>query len=138
MLDNEAIFEWSSYPLKDNPQKGIVFLSILILTVALAETAFGHWVWGIFTALFLFLSLHRFTLPTRYRVSAEELEISQLGFKNVRKLSGFQKAIFERNGIFLSPFSVANRLENYRGMFLPYPPESQGLVDFFKQKFEGK
>ena len=90
--------------------------------------------WVILTAVFLIGSLRRFLFPTRYRLTTSGIEIRQAIGKVMRKWSDFKRADFDRNGIFLSPFAKSSRLENYRGLFLPYPTERERLEGIVRER----
>ena len=134
MSDEELIFEWISHPLRQSPGKAMLFWIVAGFALGIVYAAFHAIGWVILTALFLIGSLRRFLFPTHYRLTTSGIEIRQAIGKVTRQWSDFKRADFERNGIFLSPFAKSSRLENYRGLFLPYPTERERLEGIVRER----
>ena len=134
MSDEELIFEWTSHPLRQKPGKALLFWIVAGFVLGIVYAAFRTVGWVILAALFLIGSLRRFLFPTRYRLTTSGIEIRQAIGKVMRKWSDFKRADFERNGVFLSPFAKSSRLENYRGLFLPYPTERERLEGIVRER----
>jgi len=137
MRDADVIFEWRIHPLRDDPRRAILFLAALAGTLLVVWWSFHHAGWVLFAALLLAGSLYRFWLPIHYRVTEDELVTRQGFLRLTRRLEDFRRVDFERHGAFLSPFAEPNRLEHYRGYFLPYPADSEALKSFLRRKFPG-
>lgn len=135
MRDADVIFEWRTLPFRDDPRHAWLFALAMIATLIIVWLSFRSMGWVLIAAVFLIGSLHRFWLPAHYRLSEDELE-SRLGFfRMTRRLSDFRRAVLEPKGAFLSPFAEPNRLEQYRGLFLPYPKDAEPIKSFLKRKF---
>jgi hypothetical protein len=134
LSSDEVIFEWISHPIRQNPHKAIIFWLVAGLTLGLVYAASGQLGWVIIAILFLVGSLRAFLFPTCYRVTTSGIEIRQIICKVVKKCSDIKRADFMRNGIFLSPFAKSRRLENYRGLFLPYPDDRERLEKIIRER----
>jgi len=127
-LDNRL--EWSVFPMREHFGKAAAFWLI-----------FGFVIWAVYwnvesifltvaAAIFLLVSLSSFYLPTNYELNSESVRlrrwfyIRQLEWKRVRSV------VEDKNGLFLSTFPVRSRLENFRGLFLPYKNNRGQIVDF--------
>jgi hypothetical protein len=131
MTKADVIFEWTVHPFADFPRRRLVFLAVVGVTLACVWIAFRDIFWVLFSLVFLVSALNSFLLPTRYRLSETELEIFRLIQVKLRKLSDVRRVDCEPNGFFLSPLRQPARLENYRGVFLPYPKERRDEVKEF-------
>ena len=138
MGDDELIFEWISHPLRQNLSKALLFWIVAGLALGVVYAAFRQIGWVILAAVFLTGSLRDFLFPTRYRLTTSGIEARQKIGKVVRKWSDFKRADFDRNGVFLSPFARPRRLENYRGLFLPYPPDRERLEEIVRERMEAR
>jgi hypothetical protein len=136
MRDVDLIFEWKVHPLRDDPKRATVFLLTLSATLAAVWWSFHHLGWVLVAAAFVGGSLHRFWLVTRYRVSDDELEYRRLFIRLTRRWSDFRRVVLEPSGAFLSPFAEPNRLDPYRGIFLPYPPNAGPFKAFLERRIE--
>lgn len=136
--DKEAVEEltWVTHPMIEYPQKAAVFWAIFLL-VLLAVWVYSHeWIFVILAGLILFGSLRGFVLPTRYTISEEGIEIHRTVYKVRKRWSDFRSHVVERNGVFLSPFSVKHRLENFRGIFLPTGEHHKQVAEFVSKHLE--
>ena len=104
------------------------------LVLGAVYAAFREVGWVLLAALFLAGSLRDFLFPTRYRLTISGIETRQIFGKVARKWSDFKRADFERNGVFLSPFAKPRRLENYRGLFLPYPSDRERFEEIVRER----
>jgi hypothetical protein len=133
----EVIFEWRIHPLRDDPRRAVLFLIALSVTLTAVWWSFRSAGWAALAALLVGGSLHRFWLVTEYRMSEDELEYRRLFVRMTRRLSDFKRVDFEAHGAFLSPFATPDRLEHYRGLYVPYPPDPEPFRAFLKRRIEG-
>jgi hypothetical protein len=136
LSEEELIFEWTSHPLRQRPGKAIVFWIVAGFVLGTVYAAFRSIGWVVMAALFLGVSLRRFLFPTRYRLTTSGIEVCTGIGKMARRWSDFKRADFEQNGVFLSPFAKRSRLENYRGLFLPFPTEKERLKGIVRERME--
>ncbi len=137
MRDADVIFEWRVHPLRDDPKRAAVFLLTMSMALFAVWWSFHHVGWVLVAAVLIGGSLHRFWLATRYRMSDDELEFGRLFFRWTRSLADFRRVVFEPSGVFLSPFAAPNRLDPYRGVFLPYPPVREPFKAFLERRISG-
>jgi hypothetical protein len=136
--DTIVIFEWSVYPFRDHPRRAALFSIVMITVLILLWWSFESIGWVLFGALVLGGSLHRLWLPASYRLTDDEI-VSRQGFIRItRRLSDFRRIVILQHGAFLSPFAEPNRLEQYRGFFLPFPAESEPIERFLLRRFSGE
>ncbi len=139
MKDTDVIFEWSVQPIVDFPRRRFVFLASVSATLVFIWIGFQEIFWVLFSLVFLLSALNSFLLPTRYRLSETELEIFRIVQLKLRKLSDVRRLDCEVNGFFLSPLRQKSRLENYRGVFLPYPKaEKDEITEFLMSHIRQK
>ena len=131
MNNTDVIFEWRVHPIADFPRRRFVFLAAVSATLILVWFSFHDLFWVVFSLVFLLAALNSFILPTSYRLSETELEIVRIFPVKTRKLNEVRRIDCDPNGFFLSPFRQTSRLENFRGIFLPYPKERKDDVKEF-------
>ena len=117
--DNNT-YHWTAFPMRESPLKGIFFWMVVIFTIWAIHWNIGSVMLTFVAAVILLGALTSFFLPTTYI-----LDESGAGFKrwfHRRRLSWskVRSVVDERDGMFLSPFPVKSRLENFRGLYLPY------------------
>ena len=137
MRETDVIFEWRIHPLRDDPRRAVLFLIAVCMTLAAVWWSFRSPGWVVLAAVLVGGSLQRFWLVTEYRLSDDELEFRRLFVRMTRRLSDFKRVDFEAHGAFLSPFAVPGRLEHYRGLYIPYPPDPEPFRVFLKRRIEG-
>ena len=137
MRETDVIFEWRVHPLSDDPRRAVLFLLVLSVTLATVWWSYHSPGWVLLAVLLIGGSLHRFWLVTEYRVSEDELEYRRFFVRATRRLSDFKRVDFEAHGAFLSPFAEPDRLEHYRGLYVPYPPDPEPFRAFLKRRIDG-
>jgi len=106
--------------MKENPGKALFFWLVVIFTVWAVWWNIQSILLTAVATLALLGALTSFFLPTRYRLDAEGASWERLTggkkleWRRVRSVSG------EKEGVFLSPYPVKSRMENFRGIYLPY------------------
>ena len=127
---------WVTHPMFEYPRKAALFWAIFLIAL-LAVWVYTHeWIFVILSGLILFASLRGFVLPTKYKLNSDGVEIHRTVYKVRKQWSDFRSHVVERNGVFLSPFSVRHRLENFRGIFLPTRNNHQQVVEFVIKRLE--
>lgn len=135
--DEKPSIAWSTHPLVERPltSVGVVLLLGLLLTGVYYWFKSPYWV-GV-AALFMFLSLSAYFVPTTYGLYDDHIEIKRFLTTQKKKWSDFRKVYPDRNGAFLSPFDSPNRLENFRGIFLRIPGPREEIFRFLLTKVSG-
>jgi len=128
---------WTFHPARHSPIKTVVSLAIVIFFLVLIQTFYDAF-WVVLGFLFLFASLNSFFLPTVYVLDQNSVTIKKLYYTNRRQFKEFRRYYSGKNGILLSPFAKRTFLNNFRGLFLYFPPEGDlrnKIIDFVKQKY---
>jgi hypothetical protein len=119
---------WVTHPMVEYPWKAVVFWVVFLLVLGAVWLYTHEWVFVILSGLILFGSLRGFVLPTRYKINHEGIEVDRTFYKVSKSWNDYRSYAAERNGIFLSPFSVKHRMENFRGLFVPTGKHHQEVV----------
>jgi uncharacterized membrane protein len=126
---SEDELRWVTHPMAEYPWKAVVFWAVFLLVLA-AVWAYTHeWIFVILSGLILLASLRGFVLPTRYKIDHKGIEVDRTFYKVRKSWDDFRSYAAERNGVFLSPFSVKHRMENFRGLFVPTGRHHKEVVD---------
>jgi len=112
---------WTIHPLLQEPRRKTALLIAVILGFSLgAAFSFEGLVYGLVALVVLVASLSRYWLPTRYLLDAQGVRIEHLGWQRRRSWDQFRRADVHADGVFLSPFLRASRLDSFRGCFLRF------------------
>jgi len=111
---------WRVHPMKESPAKGVLFWTVLLLTVWAVWWNLQSLLLTAVAAGMLLGSLTSFYLPTVYRLDAIGAGYSRWLSQRKLEWSRVRSVTKERDGVFLSPFPAKTRLENFRGLYLPY------------------
>ena len=122
---------WKTHPLVDESRSRSTLLCALIAGCSIgAALSFDGLAYGLIALVVLTLSLSRYLLPTRYNLDENGVEINHLGRRQERPWTQFRRLDIHKDGIFLSPFTRASRLDSFRGYFLRFGPEKNSIIDF--------
>ncbi|MBN1902978.1 hypothetical protein JW926_16765 [Candidatus Sumerlaeota bacterium] len=132
-IKNNDQISWKIHPALDDPGKTLGAILVILAFSGIVFWNFSSIFWMAFSCCILFFSLARYFLPTRYLLTPLKIESSTLGFSRKCLLSHFQRAEKVKGGIFLSPFSLPNRLEHYRGVFLMCKKNQSEVFEFVKR-----
>jgi hypothetical protein len=126
-----APLSWKAHPLIDESRSRSTLLCALIAGCSLAAgLSFEGLAYGLIALVVLLLSLSRYLLPTRYSLDEKGVEISHLGRRQACPWTQLRRLDIHENGIFLSPFTRASRLDSFRGYFLRFGREKNSIIDF--------
>lgn len=133
--DEGEVLEWSCHKARRKPLL-TVGVSLLILAFGIIvfyaterSSAFAG-----LTLVILFLSLSRYFLPIRYRLTDRRIMIKTMTQTQYRDWSVFRSCYPDKNGILLSPFIQPSRLENFRGIYLLFNDNAQDVTEFVKSR----
>ncbi|MCZ6601989.1 MAG: hypothetical protein O6952_03175 [Planctomycetota bacterium] len=127
---------WTVHPAKNRGWRLALASLSIPLFAAIAGLTTGSIAWGLFAGGLIFISLNRFFFPTVYVLGSTAVE-ARYPLRRVRRpWSDFSSIQVERNGIFLSPYSRPNRLENFRGLFLLMGQEREEAAEFIARRLE--
>ncbi len=137
-IDDEI--SWTFFPARDSLRKTVLASAIIVFFLVLILIFYGLF-WFILSAIFLFGSLNAFFLPTHYKLEADTLQIKKAFYTNTRRWSEFRKHYLGKNGILLSPFDKPTFLNNFRGIYLYFPPQlemKEKIIKFVDEKLSPK
>ena len=126
--DSGQEVSWMTHPMVEYPQKAAIFWTVFLLVLLVIWVTTHQWIYIILSGVILFASLRGFVLPTRYRMTQDGIEIDRIFYKVRKTWDDYRSYVVERHGVFLSPFSVKHRLENFRGVFIPTRTQHQQVV----------
>jgi hypothetical protein len=106
--------------MRESPGRALIFWAVLIFTIWMVYWNIESIIFTIFAGLLLLGSLSSFYLPTTYIIDEKGVGSKRLLHKRELEWNRVRSVSDEDNGVFLSPFPVKSRLENFRGIFLPY------------------
>jgi len=106
--------------MRESPGRAIIFWLVLIFTLWMVYWNIESILFTIFAGLLLLGSLSSFYLPTTYIIDNKGAGSKRLLHKRKVEWERVRSISDEENGVFLSPFPIKSRLENFRGIFLPY------------------
>jgi len=133
---NPPRYSFTCNILKDQPQR---FLSA-VLTV-LAAAMFSAFVFGfayaIIALVLLIISLPELFFPFKYKLYNDRVVVDRFFYKVNHEYSYYKKVVDDKNGIFLSPYRIKTRMENFRGILIRLPEENRAeVLAFIKEKIE--
>jgi len=137
---HDRTMEWSVWPLKESFFRSLAVILFLAAIVWTLVTWFGpQWILPSIFILVLFLS--GFFLPTFYRLDSEQVSVRGLITRRKRRWTDFKKCYPGKKGVHLSPTERPSRLENMRGLYLPFGPDVSGerrrqVMDFIERKLK--
>jgi|GEM_PF-1983923 len=100
--------------------KAVVFWAVVVFTIWAVWWNLQSIILTTLAVVLLMASLSSFYLPTIYTLDKDGARLKRwfigrdIEWPRVRSVSD------ERDGLFLSPFPTKSRLENFRGIYLPY------------------
>ena len=125
---------WSTHPLIETPLTSVGVILLLGLIMFGVYSWVGNAYWAAISGLMLFLSLSAYFVPTTYELFDDHIVIKRFLTTQKKYYTDFQRVCRDRNGAFLSPFESANRLENFRGIFLRIPKRRDEITSYLKTK----
>jgi len=127
--------KWTVHPAKRNLTKTVLSAFFITLFLVFVGVFYGIF-WSIFGFIVLFVSLHSYFFPTSYAVDDEEVIIKNIFMTQKRRLTEFRKVYVGKNGMLLSPFRRKTFLNQFRGVFLLLPEQSEEVLEFLRTRIE--
>jgi hypothetical protein len=123
MNEAEALVSWRVYRLCESPQGIALIVGGVAALLLLWSRVFPHPFALIFALAALFFSLSDYLLPITYRLTPTGAH-ADVGLNRLYiAWTDVQRATHGTDGIFLSPFPHASRLDAFRGVRLRYGAE---------------
>ncbi len=129
---NHKVYRWTAFPLRESPHKGVLFWIIMIMTIWAVYWNIGSVLVTAAAAILLLGSLSSFYLPTRYTIDESGVMVKRILHNRRMYWYRVRSVSDERDGVFLSTFPVKSRLENFRGLYLPYRNNRQQILELVR------
>ena len=133
---DEASISWTVFLLAKHPRRGALALLVILFTTWFTWDFTGSsWMAGV-AAFVLVASLSNFFFPTRFRIDGESVRISNLFYRRTRRWSEFRQLRRQGGRLKLLTLPHESRLDNFRGMLLFLPEESDAILSFVRERLE--
>ena len=107
MSEQQQPFEWTAHPLREHPAKAVLAVVLVLVCGVLVGLVVGDPVLGPLAAggaiVFLFVTLNRFFLPTRYRMDAHGIAVRYPLRTRVLRWSEVKQFRHDQEGGYVSP-----------------------------------
>lgn len=111
-------------------------MSVCAYAVWFAWSLSGSAWLGGFAGIVLVASLSSFFFPTRYRLDADGVRVVNLLYRRTRPWSEFRGLSRQDNRLKLLTLPYDSRLDNYRGMLLILPDDTEPVLAFVRSRIE--
>jgi len=119
--ESPSPLQWRAHPWhQESPGKSTALVGIIVSVGAVTAWSFAHILYGLGAILVLLAATSRYLLPTEHLVDAKGASSTHLGFTHKLRWQQIARVDVHGDGLFLSPFSQASRLDSFRGLFLRY------------------
>ena len=129
--------KWTVFPMKEHLGKAILFWVVLVFTVWAVSWNLQNVLMTLVATLVLLGALTSFYLPTTYSANADGVSWKRLTGGKKLEWTRVRSVVDEREGLFLSPYPVKSRMENFRGIYLPYRRNREELLAVVKYYVPG-
>ncbi|MBW6516682.1 MAG: hypothetical protein K0B81_08745 [Candidatus Cloacimonetes bacterium] len=133
---NEILLEWESFPLRENPQKSLFAVFILIAIFAILwYITIVLWQMPLFYILGIILvivELLPYFIPTRYIMMENRFEVYYLSIKIEKRYEDFRCFYADDKGIMLGTFLRPRWLDKYRGQSLRFSKDKSEKEELLK------
>ncbi len=134
--EDGPVLEWITHPVKRKPWTAVA-VTVFILAVSFVVLVATESKWfGFFSLVVLFASVSKFYLPTRFRLTVNDVTIKSTTQTMKKPWSMFRSFYVDKNGVLLSPFTQPSRLENFRGLYLIFNENRDEVTAFVRDHLE--
>lgn len=133
---NPPIYSFTCNTLKDQPQRFFSAVLIVLAAGLLFSLSFGF-AYAIIALVLMVISLPELFFPFKYKLYKDRVMVDRFFYKVTHEYSYYKKVVDDKNGIFLSPYRIKTRMENFRGILIRLPEDKKAeVVAFIKEKVE--
>jgi hypothetical protein len=126
---------WQVHPLAEAPRMKSLVLTVTVVAVSAAVwVSFQSFGYGFLALAILAGSLSRYFVPTRYRLDDNGVETSHLGVRHRMAWEQVRRVSVGDEGILLSPFASANRLDAFRATLLRFGGNRESVVRYVRDR----
>ena len=124
--------------LKDNPRtffKGV----LTVFAVNIMIYYMFNPTYAMIALALTILSLTEIFFSFKYILYDDRLVVDRYFYKIKHEYTYYKKVSLDKNGIFLSPYRISSRMENFRGVLLRIPEDKrEEVLEFLKEKIKTK
>ncbi|MCJ7491318.1 MAG: hypothetical protein MUP15_04085 [Dehalococcoidia bacterium] len=130
--NDNAHLSWSAHPAREQPGRTLVALALIGFVGWLAYEGGGTWAWAAVAVACLLGATASYFCPSRYRLTAEDVEITGWLPRTRRPLSDFRG--YDRHGdqVRLCTFTSAHRLDRFRALRMYLPDDAEAVLQFLE------
>lgn len=143
-MQNNPLFSWQSFPLKDYPKKSVFLIAFLfvmsyaVYTYVVIPLAIPIFFYYLGLTLFL-LELSPWFVPTSYEFFDYKFRVIYPFYKVEKRYDDFKAFYADKTGIMLTPYVRPSRMDRFRGQSLRFSrtkAEKEQLLTFLTTKIE--
>lgn len=125
---------WRSHPVVDDYPRSLLLVAAVMAVCVGVWASFDGIGYAAIAAAFLLGSLARYLVPTRYELDAAGVSVRFLGHGRSVAWAAVRRVGVHPEGVQLSPFERASRLEAFRGIFLRFAGNRDEVVSFVERQ----
>jgi hypothetical protein len=129
---------WQVFRAREHPTKTILAGAFILLILVIVAVSYKNAVMVLFAFLVFALTLNGYFLPVNYTFDENGITTDKIGFRYTRRWSEFRSFFRTTGGIVVSPFLAWSFLDNFRGIHLLLPRDTQPIVDYLRQRLPEK
>lgn len=119
---------WRVHPARQRVGAALLAGAVILALSALAAFAMHSLWWGIFSALFLFIALERFFLPSEFSIDDGGI-VAQYGLsRRTCRWRDIRRFLHDRRGGYLSTRARGSALDAFRGVHLLFGQDRDAVV----------
>lgn len=126
------VVQWRIHPVTRRPWVSAGVTLLILLFAALVYYSTESRLFTVFSLVVLFASLAKFYLPTTYRLTNTAVQVKTTTQTLTKNWTLYRSFWPDKNGVLLSPFPVATRLENFRGLYLIFGDNREEVLRFIE------
>lgn len=130
--EDAKLLEWTTHPMRRKPLVSVVVTMFILLVSFVIFYSTDSRVFSLLALIVLFASLTKFYLPTKYTFTEKQIFVKTTTQTVKRNWSQYRSCYPDKNGVLLSPFLHASRLENFRGLYLIFADNEEAVMAFTK------
>jgi len=127
---------WVSHPVKRNLRKSILVSVFLVILWAAVYIITNSVLFLVLAVVIMLGSLSPFYLPTRYELTEDKVKVNYVFHSMEKSWTSYRSYYPDKNGVLLSPFPRPSRLESFRGVYIRFEGNKEGVLGFIKEKME--
>jgi hypothetical protein len=129
---------WRVFRAKETPRRTVLTVAFILLILAIVAVSYRDPLWVLLALVVLFLALNGYFLPTTYTFDRRGITTDKLLFRYTRRWNEFRSFFRTTGGIVVSPFTTWSYLDNFRGVHLLLPEDSEPILAYLAQRLPEK